>query len=107
MATKAYLEAHDRITMDVPLGKRAVYKEAAERFKMPLTVLFQRAVEEYINNHGGNVEPHEKLTPRDKLLLKKLKQLPSDTQRLVAKFVENMASVVASKGVDLNDTEEP
>lgn len=101
MATKAY----DRITMDVPLGKRAEYKEAAFQFQMPLTVLFQRAVEEYITNYGDKVMPREQLTVRDKLLLKKLKQLPPDTQRLVVKFVENMASVVANKGDVENGTE--
>lgn len=92
----------ERISLDVPQGKRAVYREAANQFKMSFAGLFQIAVEEFIANHSGEdvkdkLVQSERLTPRDKLLLEKFKQLQPKTQRAVMKFIDNMAGISAGQ----------
>ena len=47
-----YLPKRDIISIAVPQGKRNAYKLAAAELGLSLSILFQHAVEEYIQNHA-------------------------------------------------------
>lgn len=100
MALNKQKEGHERISLDVPQGKRAVYKAAAKQFKVSLVNLINLALDEFIENHSGEdvkdqLIQHERFTTRDKLLIEKYKQLSPKTQRAVMKFIDNVASLTA------------
>lgn len=110
MTPKNREEVCERISLDVPLGKRAVYKEAAKQFKVSLVNLIQISVEEFIANHSGEdikdkLVQHERLTPRDKLLFDRFKELPPYAQRSVVKFVDNMAGLARGQKEGIADGE--
>ena len=48
-------EKCDRLTADVPKGKRDAYKHIAAELGLSLSKLIQNAVEEYACNHAGDV----------------------------------------------------
>ena len=42
----------ERLAVEIPKGKRDIYKTAAQELGLSLSVLIQIGVEEYIKNHG-------------------------------------------------------
>ena len=93
-------EKCDRITVDVPKGKREVYKAAAAKLGLSLSMLIQHGVESY----GGGIatesftkpEKPESLSADERRLIDEFNRLPSDTRKALVKLVKsiNQAGVV-------------
>ena len=49
-----YEKNYERVGFDVKKGKRDYYKEEAAKRGLSLAMLFQKAVEEYLQNHQPN-----------------------------------------------------
>ena len=87
-------EKCDRIAADVPKGKREEYRAAAKELGLSLAKLIQYGVEEYIQNHGGEViqKPEaEKLTAEERRLLAAFAKLPKNAQINLIKTLEALS----------------
>ena len=92
-------EKRDRISTDVPKGKREVYNVAAKDLGLSLSMLIQNGVEEYIRNHAGeNVldkqQDKKSLSPADEKLLAEFSKLPVDAR----KHLLELAKIINQKG---------
>ena len=85
-------EKCDRITADIPKGKREEFKEKAARLGLSLSMLIQHSVESY--GEGCEVvtiqNPENQLSTDEKKLLDEVSQLPPDAQRLLVKFLQSI-----------------
>ena len=98
-------EKCDRITLDVPKGKREAYKLVAAELDMSLAQLVQNSVEGYAANHAGAVPtptPAEILTADEKQLLAAYAKCPENMRSTLKKLVEQVAALVDEKGGDSN-----
>ena len=87
-------EKRDQMTLEVPKGKREVYKAIAARLGLSLSMLVQHSVEEYGANHAGEVihKPEaEKLTAEEKRLLAAFAKLPKNAQTNLIKTLEALS----------------
>ena len=93
-------EKCDRVTLDVPKGKREEYKAKAASLGLSLSMLIQISVESYGEQSGSNPapitrplatsQPAEKLSAEKKKLLADFNQLPEPTRRLIAKLIADI-----------------
>ena len=95
LAVKVYqTEKCDRLTLDVPKGKRSEYKEKAASLGLSLSILIQNSVESYGTNHAGEViqKPEaEKLTAEERRLLTAFAKLPKNAQTNLIKTLEALS----------------
>ena len=94
----------DRVTVNVPKGKRDAYKLGAEILELSLSQLVQTAVEEYLENHWGEVPAtpakvekrvvEEKLTlsAAERRLLENFAKLPKSVQKKFAGLIKDFAA---------------
>ena len=97
-------EKRDRISTDVPKGKREVYNVAAKDLGLSLSMLIQNGVEEYIRNHAGESlldkqQDKKSLSPADEKLLAEFSKLPVDAR----KYLLELAKIINQKGGRQND----
>ena len=99
-------EKCDRITADIPKGKRDAYKLIATELDRSLAQLIQDAIEEYGRNHAGKdfleslPTPEAKsLSPADERLLDEFSKLPADAK----KHLVELAKIINQKGGVQND----
>jgi len=96
-------EKRDRISTDVPKGKREVYNVAAKGLGLSLSMLIQNGVEEYISRHAGKnplAKPQTKsLSPAEEKLLAEFSKLPPDAK----KHLVELAKIINQKGDVQND----
>lgn len=106
-------EKCDRITADIPKGKRAAYKQIAAELNLSLALLIQHGVEEYAQNHAGEnfasmmknfatksateSTPEKKLTAKERQLVETFARLPEKTQAKFTGLLENVAGLVDAK----------
>ena len=96
----------DRLTVNLPEGKRDMYTSAAHTFGISISGLVQLGVEEFIANHadeesGRKVKACEKLSSQERKLLKAFDALPKESRTIVLKLVEDFAiKVSAANSVD-------
>ena len=97
-------EKRDRLTVDVPKGKRDEYKAKAGQLGLSLSMLIQNGVEAYGENSGEVITPTqgEKLTSDQKRLLDEFGKMPVEVQKQTLKLIReiNGASVDAAKPLD-------
>lgn len=99
-------EKCDRITMDVPKGKRDAYKQIAAELNLSLSQLVQNGVEGYARNYKGVVIPAtekvapERISAEERRLLVAAAKFPTDTRKLFLKLVEDLAAKLESKSGD-------
>lgn len=107
-------KAYDRLSTDVPKGKRDEYNAAAKSLSLSLSKLIQNGVEEYISNHAGGEKippswpptPGNKLSPEDQRLLDSAGKLTPEARKQLVKFLEILtarAATLDTKGGDEND----
>lgn len=88
-------EKCDRITADIPKGKRDAYKLIAAELNLSLSQLIQRSVESYAseNFHVQTIttQPTEKISPTQRRLLDAVEKLPADAQKSLLKFIESLS----------------
>ncbi len=90
----------DRVTVNVPKGKRDAYKLGAEFLELSLSVLIQNAVEDYLENNLGKspvkvekpvVEEKLKLSAAERQLLENFAKLPKSIQKKFAGLIKDFA----------------
>lgn len=97
-------EKCDRLTADVPKGKREVYKRIAAELNLSLASLIQVGVEEYARTHAGEdfseanqltatstsavEKPGETLSREEKKLLEDFRQMPANLQKHVRGLIQ-------------------
>lgn len=81
-------EKRDRLSTDIPKGKRAEYNAAAGHLGISLALLVQNGVEEYIRNHAGEEfkptttqDKQPRLSANEQELLEIFSRLPDDAQK--------------------------
>lgn len=83
---------YDRLAIWIKKGRREEYKTNAAEFGLSLASLIQAGVEEYIQNHGGEVTPapvvEVKLPADQRRLVEEFNQLPPDARRQLVKFLQ-------------------
>lgn len=96
-------EKRDQMTVEVPKGKREVYKLIAAELGISLAQLIQVAVESYGRNHAGGIQlpaaEQKSLSPSDEKLLVEFSKLPVDAQKSLMKFLQT----INQKGGGQND----
>lgn len=102
-------EKCDRITADIPKGKRDAYKLIAAELDISLASLIQVGVEEYARAHAGEnfsvpvtdttakSVPEKKLTAAERRLVETFARLPEKTRAKFAGLLENVADLVDDK----------
>ena len=101
-------EKCDRITADIPKGKRDAYKRIAAELDISLASLIQVGVEEYARTHAGEKfsvpadvatksVPEKKLTASERRLVETFGRLPKETRAKFAGLLENVADLVDGK----------
>ena len=105
LANEKFLkEKCDRITADVPKGKRDAYKQIAAELNISLASLIQVGVEEYARAHAGEdfseanqltatststiEKPGETLSREEKKLLEDFRQMPANLQKHVRGLIQ-------------------
>ncbi len=92
-------EKRDQLAVDVPKGKRDIYKQGAAELNLSLSMLIQNAVEEFIARHQADnlsivsqsaSSPTQKLSATEKNLLAEFNKLPADTQKLILKLIQSI-----------------
>ena len=91
-------EKCDRITMDVPKGKRDAYKQIAAELNISLSQLVQNGVEGYARNYEGGeiVIPAtaevatERISAEERRLVEEFGKLPADARKLLLKFITSI-----------------
>ena len=89
-------EKRDQMTVEIPKGKREVYKLIAAELDRSLAQLIQDAVEEYGANHGGEnlslatQNQEQKLSAADKKLIEEFNRLPAETQKALIKLIQSI-----------------
>lgn len=97
-------EKCDRITVDVPKGKRDAYKMIAAEKQLSLSMLIQNGVEGYAINYAGEkitpsvptTTPENKLSAEDKRLLDSAGKLTPEARRALVKFLELLTARAAT-----------
>ena len=89
-------DSYDRLTVNLPEGKRDVYISAAHEFGISVSGLVQLGVEEFIANHADEesarkVKACEKLSAQERRLLKAFDALPKESRSIVLRLVEDFA----------------
>lgn len=80
-------EKCDRITADIPKGKRDAYKMIAAEKGLSLSQLIQNSVESFAGLHGGELpasvstSTRESISAADKRLVDEFNQLPVEAQK--------------------------
>ena len=100
LAIKTYQQKKcDRLTVDVPKGKRDAYKAIAAELGLSLSMLIQNSVETFAGNHVSEVlAPQDKLTAEQRRLLDGVAKLPESTRKIVGKLVEDLAAQMSKGG---------
>ena len=86
-------EKRDQMTVEIPKGKREVYKQIAADLGISLALLVQFSVEDYGRNHGSEnalsigAEESERFSAADRKLVEEFNQLPADTQKAITKLI--------------------
>ena len=85
-------EKCDRITADIPKGKRDAYKMIAAEKGLSLSQLIQNSVESFAGLHGGEMPATppkpESISAADKRLVEEFNQLPVEAQKHLMKFLK-------------------
>ena len=101
-------KAYDRLSTDIPKGKRDAYNLAASELGLSLSKLIQNGVEEFIARHAATDTESpaqvaaEKLSADDRRLVEEFAKLPADAQK---HFLKAFAAVNSSKGGGGNGNE--
>lgn len=99
-------ENYDQILVRVKKGKKEEYKQAADDFGLGQMELFRIAVEEYIQNHGGEVmkpEKPESISAADKRLIDEFNRLPVDARK---HFLQAFKAINEDKPAPIVDARE-
>ena len=94
MANRRYRDkVYDQITIEVPKGKREEYKTAAEDLQLTFKALIQNGIEEYIQNHAGEVPlpKPESISAADKRLIETFGKCPEHVKPTLKKLIEQLA----------------
>lgn len=86
-------EKCDRITADIPKGKREAYKMIAAEKGLSLSQLIQNSVESFAGLVPEKVTtecPPEKFTPEQRRLVEEFNQLSAETQKALVKLVRTI-----------------
>ena len=96
-------EKCDRITADIPKGKRDAYKRIAAELDISLASLIQVGVEEYARTHAGEKfsvpvtgtasVPEKKLTASERRLVETFGRLPKETRAKFAGLLDDYAKL--------------
>ncbi len=96
-------EKCDRITADIPKGKRDAYKRIAAELDISLASLIQVGVEEYARTHAGEKfsvpakeaasVPEKKLTASERRLVEAFARLPEKTRAKFAGLLDDYAKL--------------
>lgn len=95
-------EKRDRLSTDIPKGKRDVYNAAAKELKLSLAQLIQNGVEEYIKNHGGEVvvpaarQETETISAEERRLIQSFANLPDNMKPTLRKLIDQLAQSSSS-----------
>ena len=98
-------EKRDTLTIDLPKGSKDGYKKSAAGFGISLTKLIQAGIEEYIQNHGGEVpnvitrQPEQKLSPEQRRLVEEFNRLPPDVQKSIIKMIQAINAELESNKI--------
>ena len=87
-------EKRSIVAAEVSKAKGEEYRAAAKELNLSLAKLIQNGVEEYIQNHGGEViqKPEaEKLTAEERRLLAAFAKLPKNAQINLIKTLEALS----------------
>ena len=98
-------KVYDRVSIDVPKGKRDAYNLAAKELKLSLAMLIQNGVEEFIKNHAGekvtlDVKPENQLSAADKKLIEAFGKCPEHVKPTLKKLIEQLAKGGGDNGND-------
>lgn len=94
-------ETRDRLSLELPKGTNAVYRQLAAKLGTNVTKLIQAAVEEYARNHETDIPTFPQpegtcLTERELLLLERFDCLSEKAQkdfiRLLGSFINPFAA---------------
>lgn len=89
-------EKCDRITADIPKGKRDAYKMIAAEKGLSLSQLIQNSVESFAGLHDGELlasvstSKHEQISAADKRLVEEFNQLPVEAQKHLMRFLKSI-----------------
>ena len=86
-------EKRDRLSTDIPKGKRAEYNAAAGHLGISLALLVQNGVEEYIANHAGEeFKPTTSapMTAEERKLIDDFNALPDDVRKSISKLIRQI-----------------
>ena len=97
-------EKRDTLTIDLPKGSKDGYKKSAAGFGISLTKLIQAGIEEYIQNHGGEVptvtqQSEQKLSPEQRRLVEEFNRLPPDVQKSIIKMIQAINAELESNKI--------
>ena len=89
-------DKYDRLTVNLPEGKRDAYTAAAHSFGISISGLVQLGVEEFIATHSDEesakkVKACEKLSAQERRLVKAFDTLPKESRSIVLRLVEDFA----------------
>ena len=92
-------DKYDRLTVNLPEGKRDAYTAAAHSFGISISGLVRLGVEEFIDNHADTesakkVKACEKLSAQERRLVKAFDNLPKESRSIVLRLVEDFAAKV-------------
>lgn len=82
-------ENRDRLTIDVPKGKREVYKQLATEMKISVTQLIQYGVELLTQSRKKN--QGDKLSAEQRQLIEMVSKLNPKACKYLIKFLETLA----------------
>ena len=99
-----YCPKKDIVAVQVPKVKLDAYKLVAAELGLSFSMLVQRGVEEYIQNHASEISiaeekpvVEEKLTDAEVLLSESFAKLPKSVQRRFAGLIQDFAKHVEPK----------
>ena len=96
-------EKCDRVTADIPKGKREAYKMIAAEKGLSLSQLIQNSVESFaglVPEKFTTECPPEKFTPEQRRLVEEFNQLSVDAQKYL---IKTLKAINQSKGGGDND----
>ena len=93
--------SRDKIAINVPKGKRDVYRRAAAERGLSLSSLIQMGVEEFIlkqvdEEFIAKLKDQERLSKEKQKLVAAFDTLPKDSRQVVLELVENFAAKVSA-----------
>ena len=87
-------EKCDRVTVDVPKGKREIYKQLADEMGISMSKLIQYGVDEFAQKYTNKAIFHsqgDKLNAEQRQLIDTVDKLTPKARKQLIKFLESLA----------------